>query len=341
MKKAPPPPPPPPLYQSTVKVAANKTDQKHQQPQMNFNHSTVSNLALSTVKANNQPTEAPLTYKQLQDKQIKLHQSVFKAKQPQPQLPKHQKQTQPSQQIQVQQNRTPPKSNLPSLTAGAASNANTTANNSSTLASVQPIKQKIDRRLSTSINSITNSPSNGPNKSKKQASGLLSKSAVKQKSADSKATSGKKSFTSSSKSQLTSLTKALKRTYSQSSHHEALQRISTSKRPQANGNVNSIPAKVNKEWHAPETYMYDYSGPGAMTADQLEVVQCTQAFWFKEIPNLNLLTREQRLEIKRDNLRRQAYQYAQAQAFRSTASAKRRLMAVSKTLRKFKAERNK
>lgn len=109
-----------------------------------------------------------------------------------------------------------------------------------------------------------------------------------------------------------------------------------------NNNTNSgkqIKTKIGKEWHAPDSYVYDLAGPGALTVEQLEIAQCTQGFWFRDIPNENFLTREQRLEIKRDNLRRQAFQYAQAQHFRSTSLAKKRLMSVMKALTKFKNER--
>lgn len=120
--------------------------------------------------------------------------------------------------------------------------------------------------------------------------------------------------------------------------------------------------RMDKEWHSPESYIYDdisitdptfaadcgvsggngggcnyYAGGNGST----EFASCMQTFWFRDIPNENLLTREQRLENKRDNLRRQAFQYAQAQHFRSTILAKRRLITVTKALAKFKNERNK
>lgn len=98
--------------------------------------------------------------------------------------------------------------------------------------------------------------------------------------------------------------------------------------------------RFDKEWHSPESYIYDDISSDIM-ADCPDQTSCMQTLWFRDIPNENLLSREQRLENKRDNLRRQAFQYAQAQHFRSTALAKRRLITVTKALAKFKNERNK
>ncbi|XP_055314803.1 uncharacterized protein LOC129575353 isoform X2 [Sitodiplosis mosellana] len=98
--------------------------------------------------------------------------------------------------------------------------------------------------------------------------------------------------------------------------------------------------RMDKEWHSPESYIYDDISSDTI-ADSTEYTTCMQTFWFRDIPNENLLTREQRMENKRDNLRRQAFQYAQAQHFRSTMLAKRRLITVTKALAKFKNERNK
>lgn len=99
--------------------------------------------------------------------------------------------------------------------------------------------------------------------------------------------------------------------------------------------------RMDKEWHSPESYIYDDISSDTITDSTEYNTTCMQTFWFRDIPNENLLTREQRLENKRDNLRRQAFQYAQAQHFRSTILAKRRLITVTKALAKFKHERNK
>lgn len=67
----------------------------------------------------------------------------------------------------------------------------------------------------------------------------------------------------------------------------------------------------NNEWHSPDSYIYDEISAADTSIDCPEQISCMQMFWFRDLPNGNLLTREQRLENKRDNLRRQAAQYAQ------------------------------
>lgn len=110
----------------------------------------------------------------------------------------------------------------------------------------------------------------------------------------------------------------VKRSYSQSSHHEALQRISAPKAP--------------TEWHAPDTYVFDYAGPGSLPVSQIELMPFTQNVWHQS--QVNAAGREQRLEEKRNCLRRQAYQLEQAQKFRHTSDSKKRLVEVVKTLQK-------
>ncbi|XP_037026059.1 uncharacterized protein LOC119067282 isoform X3 [Bradysia coprophila] len=113
----------------------------------------------------------------------------------------------------------------------------------------------------------------------------------------------------------------VKRSYSQSSHHEALQRISA--------------PKVPSEWHAPDTYVFDYAGPGSLPVSQIELMPFTQNIWHQSL--VNATGREQRLEEKRNCLRRQAYQLEQAQKFRHTSDSKKRLVEVVKTLQKPKS----
>lgn len=122
-------------------------------------------------------------------------------------------------------------------------------------------------------------------------------------------------------------------------HHESLQRLPL--RTHENDTCANGKQRLDKEWHSPESYIYDDISSDAAAAKRADHTSCMQTFWFRDIPNENLLTREQRLENKRDNLRRQAFQYAQAQHFRSTILAKRRLITVTKALAKFKNERNK
>lgn len=103
--------------------------------------------------------------------------------------------------------------------------------------------------------------------------------------------------------------------------------------------IETVPTKrFQKEWHAPESYIYDDLSSNGLN-DNFDITPCTQKFWFRDIANENLLTREQRLETKRDNLRRQAFQYAEAQIFRSKVLAKKRLITVAQVLKKLKNER--
>lgn len=184
-------------------------------------------------------------------------------------------------------------------------------------------------------------PTNGVGKGKKQA-----KAAFAKPKAEPKQSIGKK-LSISGKIQPTNGKR--KRSYSQTSHHEALQRIPARQSTvHQNGDdtdkvlqqTQSV-TKVKREWHAPDSISFDFACPYNVTQQEYDVGPCAQAFWFRDIPNENLLTREQRLEMKRDNLRRQATQYAQAQTFRNKRLAKLRLVSVTQALNKFKNERNK
>lgn len=133
-----------------------------------------------------------------------------------------------------------------------------------------------------------------------------------------------------------------KRSYSQSSHHEALQRIpsraaysTTNLASDAATNLSHHVIRNQTEWHAPGTFIYEYAEPGCMSADQVDLYATTQNVWYKN-DSSTLPTRELKLENKLNQLRRQAFQFAEAQSFRSTNIAKRRLLAVAKALRKTK-----
>lgn len=200
----------------------------------------------------------------------------------------------------------------------------------------QSIRLKGDAKVesSQSINGIT---ANGVGKGKKigQSSGQT----FVKPNLETKLFVGKK-LTTVGKSQANGKPK---RSYSQLSYHEPLQRIPSRSNSTGSYGVNSyknFQPKLPREWHAPDAYTFDYAEPGIFATDQLDIARCTQAFWFRDIPNASFLTREQRLEIKRDNLRRQAFQYAQAQHFRSTKLAKRRMLAIIKALAKFKIDRD-
>lgn len=140
-----------------------------------------------------------------------------------------------------------------------------------------------------------------------------------------------------------------KRSYSQSSHHEPLQRISSrasnittssiSLPTMPSCNVSHHIIRSNSEWHSPDTYIFDYAGLGAVpSSDQLDLEASAQNSWFSSSERNNVMGREQCLEMKRNLLRRQAYQYSQAQSFRSTHKAKQRVIAVSKALLKSKGQ---
>lgn len=125
---------------------------------------------------------------------------------------------------------------------------------------------------------------------------------------------------------------------------------------------------LTREWHAPGTYIFDYEEPGDMEPDQLDLVSFTQNHWFptsvstspplmllnspcdkKKAPTSSAessnqstlqrplesssgpqaaLTREQRLLLKKDNLRRQTVQAWRAQSLRCTMQARKRLRVV-------------
>ncbi|XP_055377964.1 uncharacterized protein LOC129609851 [Condylostylus longicornis] len=159
---------------------------------------------------------------------------------------------------------------------------------------------------------------------------------------------------SSNKTQNLSRTK---RAYSQSSHHETLQRIS------------NIPKPAN-EWHAPDSYVFDSLGPFSTNTlrefGQLEnfakcdtfplfnkiksaadnsVLLQVQKHWLNiediknSIPSWSQ-GREKRIELRKAQLRRQALQYYFARQFLSPTNARKRLVFVSKALKKLKSSRN-
>lgn len=177
-------------------------------------------------------------------------------------------------------------------------------------------------------------PKSNDNKSRKQL--LSERRTNKQKSDAETSINDKKKHLNGGKSNLTRKGK-----------HDSLKRLPLKSNENGSSNVPSNNAeklsgkRMDKEWHSPESYIYDDISTDSAVADYGEFTSCMQTFWFRDIPNENLLTREQRLENKRDNLRRQAFQYAQAQHFRSTILAKRRLITVTKALAKFKNERDK
>lgn len=198
----------------------------------------------------------------------------------------------------------------------------------------------------TNQSTLGNSPASKLNESGKPRKSTLTERKYKQK--DAKSTYEKKKNGHGSGSCGKNSVMTGRKSTSNQLHHESLQRLPL--RSNENGAIASIPPnadadrcigkRMEKEWHSPESYIYDDISTDTV-GECPEFASCMQTFWFRDIPNENLLTREQRLENKRDNLRRQAFQYAQAQHFRSTIVAKRRLITVTKALAKFKNERNK
>ncbi|XP_059612170.1 uncharacterized protein LOC132258735 [Phlebotomus argentipes] len=123
----------------------------------------------------------------------------------------------------------------------------------------------------------------------------------------------------------------VKRSFSQSAHHEALQRIPV---------VDAKPLETAETvWHAPDSFIFDYDAAGVCPTprriDQ-ELTMCAQKHWFVEFmpPSMALMTREQQLEQKAGHLRRKAIQYARALEQRSLVVAKKRLVCVSQALEK-------
>lgn len=196
-------------------------------------------------------------------------------------------------------------------------------------------------------------PTNGVGKGKKQTKVASNGNAFAKPKAEPKQSIGKKLSLSG---KIPPSNGKRKRSYSQTSHHEALQRIPPRqqqqqqqqlilKQSQQQNGVDTkkqqpVVTKVKREWHAPDSIFFDFKCSYDVNHDENDVGSCSQAFWFRDIPNANLLTREQRIEMKRDNLRRQATQYHQAQTFRNRKLAKLRLLSVTNALNKFKNDRN-
>ncbi|XP_055539849.1 uncharacterized protein LOC129726784 [Wyeomyia smithii] len=99
--------------------------------------------------------------------------------------------------------------------------------------------------------------------------------------------------------------KRTKRSYSRSSHHETLERISTPAKRATKGDHNEsgadcgkpVPAvrfpkwkppgaiaiPLNREWHAPGSYIYDIGTPGLTSPASIGHSDLTQQYWFEEM----------------------------------------------------------
>ncbi|XP_062554754.1 uncharacterized protein LOC134219864 isoform X2 [Armigeres subalbatus] len=191
--------------------------------------------------------------------------------------------------------------------------------------------------------------------------------------------------------------KRMKRSYSRSSHHETLERIlpasqvkdeqeepSESKPQPATVRLSkwkppgAIAIPINREWHAPDSYVFDICTPGSVNYSSLSRAPCVQDVWFNEVyassevdtsiaaamcrsrkpgskkhdeqnsklHQLNLdvsgegnselkkLSRDERLELKRAQLRRKTVQYWNGQKLRGNLPARKRYRDVEKMLSK-------
>lgn len=95
-----------------------------------------------------------------------------------------------------------------------------------------------------------------------------------------------------------------RRTHSQSSHHESLQRIQSTSDWWSRRNVDNH-------------------------SDAFHIAPCAQSVWYQNLvqdcARPRSVMREERLEFKRESLRRQALQLAEASRFRSSRTAKQRI----------------
>ncbi|XP_058456821.1 mucin-2 [Malaya genurostris] len=193
-------------------------------------------------------------------------------------------------------------------------------------------------------------------------------------------------------------TKRTKRSYSKSSHHETLQRIPSVKKEtgeSAGGSETAKPAvptvrfpkwkppgavavPMNREWHAPGSYIYDICAPDSVSLATLEEGPLCQDFWFEETfvgseldaeasaypmrpprkgrksakeeairkllmddDDLKVLSRDERLALKRSSLRRKAIQYWNAQSLRSIEPVRKRFKQTCKMIARLDKRREK
>lgn len=197
----------------------------------------------------------------------------------------------------------------------------------------------------------------------------------------------------------------MKRSYSRSSHHETLERIlpqgghvkeemdvdesGESKTQPATVRMSkwkppgAIAVPMNREWHAPDSYVFDICAPGSANYNQLGTAPCVQDVWFNEVyassemdtdmatgilggirakkpgakkgdeqngkllqlnldaaangvasSELKKLSRDDRLELKRAQLRRKTVQYWNGQKLRGNLLSRKRFRDVEKLLSK-------
>uniref|UniRef100_A0A1Q3EY77 Putative mediator of rna polymerase ii transcription subunit 15 n=1 Tax=Culex tarsalis TaxID=7177 RepID=A0A1Q3EY77_CULTA len=173
--------------------------------------------------------------------------------------------------------------------------------------------------------------------------------------------------------------RAAKRSYSRSSHNETLERIDEPAIAPPAPKIHkwtppaAVSVPVNREWHAPDSWIYDICPPGTRSYEELENAPLTMDCWFEEmyassefdaadlirprkvaagrkgerveLPRDELggelveLSSEERSERTKSMMRRRAVQYWNAQRLRDPEPARKRLKAVERVLNKLEKHR--
>lgn len=170
--------------------------------------------------------------------------------------------------------------------------------------------------------------------------------------------------------------RAAKRSYSRSSHNETLERIdepatATPPMPKIHkwAPPGAVSVPVNREWHAPGSWIYDICPPGTRSYEELENAPLTMDCWFEEMyassefdadliqprkmgggrkgavempvddGELVELSLEERSVQRKAMMRRRAVQYWNAQRLRDAKPARKRLKAVERVLGKLEKHR--
>ncbi|XP_039445802.1 proline-rich protein 36-like isoform X1 [Culex pipiens pallens] len=173
-----------------------------------------------------------------------------------------------------------------------------------------------------------------------------------------------------------SVKRAAKRSYSRSSHHETLERIdepvvAAPPIPKVYKWTppGAISVPVNREWHAPDTWIFDICPPGTRSFEELENAPLAMDCWFEEqyassefdadlirprkvggrkggaveAPmddgELVELSLEERSVQRKALMRRRAVQFWKAQRLRDPEPARKRLKAVARVLHKLEKHR--
>uniref|UniRef100_A0A8D8EU97 (northern house mosquito) hypothetical protein n=1 Tax=Culex pipiens TaxID=7175 RepID=A0A8D8EU97_CULPI len=173
-----------------------------------------------------------------------------------------------------------------------------------------------------------------------------------------------------------SVKRAAKRSYSRSSHHETLERIdepvvAAPPIPKVYKWTppGAISIPVNREWHAPDTWIFDICPPGTRSYEELENAPLAMDCWFEEqyassefdadlirprkvggrkggaveAPmddgELVELSLEERSVQRKALMRRRAVQFWKAQGLRDPEPARKRLKAVARVLNKLEKHR--